>query len=108
MNQVFLKFRDLELGYLTKENEHYVWVPNTRDLQIFFKDYSAVSDLFFLNSKQPQAYKTIPAHFNEYLEGANRSDLAKKAQINPSDDDFEKLCKLASLTYFGQDFIITI
>ena len=108
MKQIFLKFRDLELGYLTKKDDLFVWVPNTKDLQTFFTDYSAMSDMFFLNSEHPQTYDVIPPHFDEYLEGANRSDLAKKANISASDDDFTKLCKLATLTFFGQDFIITI
>ena len=108
MKQVFLHFKDLELGFLTEDNGAYVWVPNTNNMQTFATKYNAVCDLFFLNPAEPQAYREIPSHFDEYLESANRADIAKKAQISPNDSDFDKLCKLATLTYFAQDFVIKI
>ncbi len=108
MKQVFLHFNDLELGFLTEQNGAYVWVPNTNNMQVFATNYSAVCDLFFLNPTEPQAYREIPAHFADYLDAANRADIAKKAQISPNDSDFDKLCKLATLTYFAQDFVIKI
>ena len=49
MKQVFLKFKELELGYLTEQDNSYLWVPNTKNYQIFTEKYSAVTDLFFLN-----------------------------------------------------------
>lgn len=108
MKQVFLLFKDIELGFLTEENGAYVWVPNPAGLQVFATQYSAACDLFFLNPAQPQVYNEIPAHFSDYLESAGRADLAKKANILPNDSDFDKLCKLATLTYFAQDFVIKV
>lgn len=108
MKQVYLNFKDVVLGYLTQDGNAYVWVPNAEGIRLFNEKYAVAKSLLFLSSTAPRAYSTIPAHFEEFVYSSSRPDLSKKAKIEPSDTDFERLCKMATLSYFNQDFFISI
>lgn len=108
MKQVYLTFKGIELGFLTEEKGVYIWVPNKDGIQEFYEKYEAATDLLLLSAVEPEVYSYIPKHFIEFLESSKRPDLAKDAGITDSDSDFEKLCKMAALDYFNDEFCIKI
>ena len=106
MKQVYLHFREFELGFLTQKDDVFVWVPNTESIRMFNEKYTGASDLFLLEQNEPVVYEKIPYHFVDFVESSPRADLAKKVGITENDSDFDKLCKLATLDYFNIDFVI--
>ena len=108
MKQVYLHFKEIELGFLTQNEDGFVWVPNTENIQYFMMRYDGASDLFFLTKTEPALYTQIPYHFIDFVESSSRPDLAQKASIKPNDSDFEKLCKMATLDYADDEFVIKI
>ena len=106
MKQVYLHFREFELGFLTQKNDVFVWVPNTESIRMFDEKYTAASDLLLLSKTEPMVYERIPYHFVDFVESAPRADIAKKAGITAADSEFDRLCKLATLDYFNIDFVI--
>lgn len=106
--QVYLHFKEIELGFLTQNEDGFVWVPNTENIQYFMMRYDGASDLFFLNKTKPVLYTSIPYHFIDFVEAASRPDLAQKAGIAESDSEFDKLCKMATLSYADDEFVIKI
>lgn len=106
MKQVYLHFKEFELGALTQKDQVFIWVPNIQNIQLFNAKYDGASDMLLLGTDQPEVYEQIPYHFNEFVESASRPDLMKKAGINNDDSDFEKLCKMATLNFANQDFTI--
>ena len=108
MKKVLLHFKDFELGFLTEKDNNYVWVPNSQNIALCFERYDGARDLFYLEKNNPQAYKQIPYHFYEFLVASSRGDFVRKLDIKESDSDFEKLYKMASLSYFNQDFYISL
>lgn len=108
MKQVYLNFKELTLGYLKEDKDLYVWVPNIDSINIFSQKYSFAKDSLLLSSSAPEVYTVIPAHFIDFVESSNRADLRKSAGIEQTDSDFEKLYKMATLSYFNQDYFISI
>ena len=106
MKQVYLHFKEIELGFLTQQENGFVWVPNPENIQSFMMRYDGASDLFFLNKTEPALHHSIPYHFIDFVESASRPDLAQKAGILPSDDDFEILFKMSALDYADDEFVI--
>lgn len=108
MNQVYLHFKDICLGSLTQSQGAYVWTPDIVQIEKFATIYSGAIDMFFLNPAKPQIYKQIPYHYSEFVENCERPDFVRQAGIKSTDSDFEKLCKMATLSYFGHDFYISL
>ncbi len=108
MKQVYLKFKEIKLGFLTEENGTYIWVPSAEGISEFYSKYEAATDLLFLSAKSPEAFDKIPHHFDEFVESSYRADLAKEANINGTETPFERLYKMGTLDYFGDDFSIEI
>ena len=108
MKQVYLHFKEIELGYLTEEAGGYNWVPSVEGMKEFYAKYEAATDLFFLTKTEPKVYKQIPHHYDEFVEGSYRADLAKDAEIAEGDTPFERLYKMGTLDYFGDDFYIKV
>ena len=106
MQQIYLYFKELNLGYLTQEKDVYIWVPNTENIQLFERQNSAFEDLFFLERNKPVGYVNIPLHYSEFIQACSREDLVQKAGIKSRDSEFEKLYKLAKLDFSMQDFYI--
>jgi len=108
MKKVYLHFKECRLGYLAEVENVFVWVPDIDAITSCFNKYDGARDLFFLAPKEEMVYEKIPAHFDEFVFGAEREDLAKSAKIVAGDSDFDKLCKMATLNYMNQDFYISI
>ena len=108
MKKIYLRFKEFELGFLMQEDNKYVWIPDSRTIDLCFQKYDGVRDMFFLNSIEKEVYKQIPHHFEDFFMAIGRVDLIEMAKIKSTDSDFEKLYKVASLKYFNQDFYITI
>lgn len=108
MTKIYLNFNEFELGFLTEENGKFVWTPSADQIKQFMVVYDGAADLFLLDKTQPKAYSMVPYHYNEFLEASERDDLAKLAKINPSDSDFLKLYKMATLDYLDQQFVIKV
>ena len=106
MKQVYLHFKEIELGFLTQQEKGFVWVPNPENIQYFMMRYDGASDLFFLNKTEPALHPSIPYHFIDFVESSSRPDLAQKAGIVESDSDFDRLCKMATLSYADDEFVI--
>ena len=108
MKQVYLHFKEIELGFLTEEAGNYIWVPNADGIKEFYVKYEAATDLLFLSSTEPEVYNKIPYHFDEFVESSYRADLQEDAKIVDSDTPFERLYKMGTLDYFGDDFSIKV
>jgi hypothetical protein len=108
MKQVYLHFREFELGFLTQKDDVFVWVPNTESIRAFETKYTGASDMLLLDKNEPVVYEKIPYHFVDFVETYPRADLAKQCGITANDSDFDRLCKLATLDYFNMDFEIKI
>ena len=107
MKKVYLHFKDYVLGFLVQENNSYVWFPDTNNIKSCFYKYNGAVDLFLLEIDKQKIYNIVPQHFSDYLVTSERTDIVKNAKIESSDSDFEKLYKMASLKYFGNDFYIS-
>ena len=108
MKKIFLNFKEYKLGFLTQKENIFVWVPDTEAIVSCFNRYDGAFDMFMLGSKESEVYKQIPIHYQDFLMATERSDLQKAAGINQKDNSFERLCKMAKLKYFNQDFYISI
>lgn len=108
MKQVYLHFKDIELGFLTEENGKYIWVPSKDGMSEFYANYEAATDLLFLSATEPEMYDKIPHHFDEFVESSYRADLEQDAKITNADTPFERLYKMGTLDYFGDDFSIKV
>lgn len=106
MKQIYLYSQEINLGFLTQENDVYVWVPDTKNIALFENLNPATEDLLFMERKEPVVYEKMPFHYAEFLPACSREDLVQKAGIKASDSDFEKLYKLAKLDFSNQDFYI--
>ena len=104
-NNLYLYYREFNLGELKFLSDIYFWLPNSNNINLANNKYPAGMDLFFLPNKK-QSYNSVPVHFNNFLIGAGREDLIQKACILSQDDDFTKLLKLSNLEFYNQDFVI--
>lgn len=107
MTKIRLVLKDLDLGDLSYQNSGYLWTPNVNNIDLAITKYPLNMEMFFLPIKTTH-YKNVPAHYIDFLESADREDLANKAGIEEDDQDFVKLYKLAYLEFFGVDFIIKV
>ena len=106
MTQVYLYFKEFELGFLTEKEGAFLWTPDSKNIHDCFQKYDGASDLFLLESQKPVFYRQIPYHFCDFADAPLRDDIACKIKIKSSDSEFEKLFKLGKLSYYNQDFYI--
>lgn len=106
VKQIYLYFKEINLGFLSQENDVFVWFPNLRNIELFEKQNPAFEDFLLLERKEPVVYTKIPFHYSDFISACSRADLVKKAGINTQDSEFEKLYKLAKLDFSNQDFYI--
>lgn len=104
-NNLYLYYREFNLGELKFLSDIYFWLPNSNNINLANNKYPAGMDLFFLPSNKT-AFNNVPAHFNSFLLSASREDLIKKANITNEDNNFNKLLKLSNLEFYNQDFVI--
>lgn len=106
VKQIYLYFKELNLGFLAQENDVYVWFPNLNNIVLFENQNPAFEDFLLLERNEPVVYTQIPFHYSDFISACSREDLVQKAGIKPKDSDFEKLYKLAKLDFSNQDFYI--
>ena len=103
--KVHLVNRGVYLGYLTKENDEFLWTPNLENIEKMSEKYPFIMDMFFL-PKEKKVFEKIPRYYDEFLWASSRPDLYKSAKITEEDDDFERVYKMGTLDYFPDDFTI--
>ncbi|MBQ8425006.1 MAG: hypothetical protein IJX17_03175 [Clostridia bacterium] len=109
MKKVYLFFREFELGFLTEQDNKYLWTPNISQINEFEKKYPMSWDFMFISKNEPTFYDEIPQHFINFVESSYvRQDLRDHAKIEKNDDKFDRLYKMATLDYYDQDFVIKI
>lgn len=102
---VKLYYKEYCLGELSYIDNKYIWTPDANNIKSAISNYPAGMEMFFLPT-QKTAFNNIPYHYKDFIYQSDRPDLVLKAQIKNTDTDFEKLYKLAKLTYFTTEFII--
>ena len=106
MKKVYLYYREFTLGYLTMQEDEYLWVPDVQQIDLFEKKYQW--SWLRLDNKNQKLYKGVPYHYMDYLHSSSRPDLKEHAKIEKNDSDFEKLCKMAKLDFYNEDFYIKV
>ena len=94
--KIELYYKDLLLGYLTKENDLYKFLLNSSDFDIFKNKYFE-GKLFPI--KENQVSPILFPFFQKTIKNIkNRLDIILLANISQNDNDFIVLYKYASLT----------
>lgn len=104
--KIVLNIQNIELGYLTYENDKYKFFANSKSFEKAHNLYPIIKNLD-LNSSGIGIYDKIPFPISNYISGTSREDIVALAKIKKSDSTFEKLYKLAGLDYMHELFWIS-
>ena len=97
MKKVFLSLDECILGYLIESKIGYIFHADKEGIERAIKTNSLKMKFFTLNRSGMQEYTEIPNHYSQYLEGVDREDIIKKANLQESDSLFMKLYRVAGL-----------
>ncbi|MBQ7351523.1 MAG: hypothetical protein IJW59_01460 [Clostridia bacterium] len=97
MNKVLLTIEDLDLGYLEKKGDKFVFFANPAGIRQAREQYPYDMKLFMLSEVGMTQFDDIPYPYSEYINYCDRTDIASKAKISEEDSDFDKLYKVAGL-----------
>jgi len=106
MDKVVLKIKEIELGFLVKEQSDFIFIANESNIKLAYKKYPLLMRMFTLNEKGKKDYKFLPYPFSLVRDSFLRSDIIIKADLKEDDDDFVKLFKVAGLDLEIPNFII--
>ena len=107
MKKVYLYFQKYELGSLSEKDSQYLWTQNP-DIIKEYNEKVFFAFLYKLNENEPTLYDYMPRHFREFVDASKREDLKQNAKIEEGDSDFEKLYKMATLSYLENDYYIKL
>jgi hypothetical protein len=92
-----LSIEDCDLGYLKRVEGKYSFFANASGIKSAKEKYPYDMKLFNLCEAGAVLLDEIPYPYTEYLSCCDRLDIKNKAKILDSDDNFEKLYKIAGL-----------
>lgn len=108
MAKLILSIEDIELGYLMKKGDSYIFCANGNEVERARNVYPLDMMLFNLNSTGMSVYNQIPYPFSTWIDSTYRGDISSSAGIDEGDDDFVRLCKLATLPLMRENFEIHV
>lgn len=94
---LMLSIECFDLGYLKRIGNKYAFVSNASEIKNAKQSYPFDMKLFKLCDSGAMSFDNIPYPFSEYLSCCDRPDIKDKAGIVDTDDEFEKLYKIAGL-----------
>lgn len=106
MANLILGIEDIELGYLMKKGDKYLFCANGNEVNRAKLEYPIDMLMFDLNATGMKVYESIPYPFSSFLDSTHRGDLMESCGIEESDDDFTRLCKLSTLNIMRENFDI--
>ena len=106
MKKVFLSFKSTTLGYLCKDKMGFCFYADETKIKKVQKKYPILMKMYTLNVSGAEIYARLPNLFANFLPSKERVDLITKAGIIDSEDEFEKLYKLAGLKIININFKI--
>ena len=106
MKKVYLSLDEIDLGYLVQTDQSYLFIANEDGVNEAITTNPVAMKFFNLNKIGEKSYQQIPHLFAQFLLASSRNDLCEKAKFNETDDEFEKLFKLAGLNIMQINFKI--
>lgn len=94
---LMLSIEEFDLGYLKRMGNKYTFFANASAIRDAKKAYPFDMKLFKLCESGAIQLDSIPYPYTEYITCCRRQDIKDKAGISDSDDDFDKLYKVAGL-----------
>ena len=95
--KIGISLNDRCLGYLEEGDGEYLFYANVKEIALCKSEDPITMMLFKISDDIVCHLKEIPSVYREYLNGAEREDIIKNANICDSDSDFVKLYKIAFL-----------
>ena len=106
MKKIYLAFKSTTLGYLCREEQGFRFYANEQSIRKIAQKNPILMRTFSLNISGNELYMNIPNLFSQFIPSKERVDLIKKAEIIETDDEFEKLYKIAGLNLVAINFKI--
>ncbi len=104
---IALNYENYKLGELSFDGEEYCYNSFLEDESKAIEIYITMRLYNLRNSKDLRS-KELFQIFRDILKDNSRHDIYQEAEIKESDNDFEKLCKLAKLNLTKRLFYITL
>ena len=106
MEKIYLRFKSTTLGYLCRDEMGFRFFADETRIKRVQKRYPILMKMYTLNVSGAEIYARLPNLFANFIPSKERTDIITKAGIVDSDDDFEKLYKLAGLNLVNINFKI--
>lgn len=91
-----------------KKGDKYLFCANGDEVNRAKRKYPIDMMLFTLNPTGMSVYEDIPYPFSSFIDGTYRPDIIRSAGIGDSDDNFTRLCKLATIPLMRENFEIHV
>lgn len=105
MNVLSVYINEIKLGELSFDGANYIFKANDKNVEkANQKGYTP----FLYNCESSWVSEVLPLSLQDFIPADEQIDLLMIADINPSDNDFEKLCKMASAKISKPNFHIEI
>ncbi len=105
MKNIIVCYKEQKLGSLSFDGKNYIYKSNKKAVEkANEKGYSP----FLFSCDKDWVNSSLPLAFEQFLPSLDQSDLMMLANITPYDNDYIKLCKIASLNSDKNGFYLVV